>query len=49
LAGRCPEGDDKIDAHSHQIGNEVREPLSLAVCESVLNGDILTFDPTEIA
>jgi hypothetical protein len=49
LAGRWPRGDDKINAHPHEVGSKLREPLSLALCVSVLNGNVLTFDPTEVA
>jgi len=46
--GRRPGGDD-VDVEPHQLRRERGEPIVLPFGKSILDGDVLAFDPSELA
>ena len=48
-AGRVPCGHDQINLKTNQVRRKLRQPLSLLLCKSVLDGDILSLNPSKLA
>src|SRR5215510_12568899 len=49
-ADRGALGNNDLDlVTAEQFGREVRQPLNLALCKSVFDGDVLSLKPTELA
>src|SRR6185436_18285312 len=40
---------DDVDLEPHQVGREGRQPVETTLRESILDDDVLTFDPTMLA